>query len=137
MVYSGEWQNDRYWGKGVLVDYRGIREEGTFAFGNLDSNCDAVVLFPDGRRLERVFEAKKNCRRQGSWLCRYPNGDTLLCDWYGLHYPEGRGVYTFAEGGTLEGYWEKGCKNGAFEYTAPDGTKAKRCYRDDKESSFS
>lgn len=48
MVYSGEWQNDRYWGKGVLVDYRGIRKEGTFAFGNLDSNCDAVVLFPDG-----------------------------------------------------------------------------------------
>lgn len=48
MVYSGEWQNDRYWGKGVLVDYRGIREEGTFAFGNLDSNCDAVVMFPDG-----------------------------------------------------------------------------------------
>lgn len=78
MVYSGEWQNDRYWGKGVLVDYRGIREEGTFAFGNLDSNCDAVVLFPDGRRLERVFEAKKNCRRQGSWLCRYPNGDTQI-----------------------------------------------------------
>lgn len=31
----------------------------------------------------------------------------------------------------------QGCKNGAFEYTAPDGTKAKRCYRDDKESSFS
>ena len=31
----------------------------------------------------------------------------------------------------------RGCKNGAFEYTAPDGTKAKRCYRDDKESSFS
>ena len=60
-----------------------------------------------------------------------------VCDWYGLHYPEGRGVYTFAEGGTLEGYWEKGCKNGVFEYTAPDGTKAKRCYRDDKESSFS
>ncbi len=31
----------------------------------------------------------------------------------------------------------RGCKNGVFEYTAPDGTKAKRCYRDDKESSFS
>lgn len=30
----------------------------------------------------------------------------------------------------------QGSKNGAFEYTAPDGTKAKRCYRDDKESSF-
>lgn len=31
----------------------------------------------------------------------------------------------------------QGSKNGVFEYTAPDGTKAKRCYRDDKESSFS
>lgn len=31
----------------------------------------------------------------------------------------------------------RGCKNGVFEYTAPDGTKAKRCYRDDEESSFS
>ncbi|MGN0551061.1 MAG: hypothetical protein ACI4I4_04370 [Acutalibacteraceae bacterium] len=130
--YEGEWKNDKRHGKGVRTDYRRIREEGTFIDDILSSEHDLIVTLPDGRRLVRYFKDQGGgWGIKSTWLCHYQNGDTLDCDWYTYSYPEGWGVYTYADGGILKGYWNRGKKDGEFKYTSPDGKKSIRIYEDD------
>ncbi len=136
--YEGFWEDDYRCGRGVLIDYRGIKFEGVYKkrppygeFG-LSNEEFSVMTFPGGEVVEGPLENKK-------YRCTYPNGDVFECDHFtigrGNPIPRAcyRGVYRYADGGTLSGRWDYGkhC-DGDFEYTAPDGTKEIWSYKDNE-----
>jgi len=139
--YEGFWKNDESCGRGVLVDYRDIRFEGVFKqsppYGvyGLSKVEYSVITYPDGEVVEGPMENKQH-------RCIYPNGDVFECEDFIIGTAVGRktacprpirrGIYRFADGGTLSGWWERGYYDGDYRYTAPDGTKEIWRYKDDK-----
>ena len=137
--YEGNWEKDKWYGEGILIDYRRIRYEGFFEkeppYGEYQISVKkhSIITYPDGERVEGPLE-------NGNYLCTYPNGDTLECENFSTPgrgrvypWPRGSGIFRFTDGSKLYGKWySRDGKDGTFQYIAPDGTKTVRIYEKDE-----
>lgn len=128
-AYEGNWKNSQEYGTGILIDYRGVKYEGTFGEYphkkyTLCKKAWYRITYPGGE----IVEGKD---ADGNDTCTYPNGDVFICEDFTeagiggtkpLAY--GTGTYKYADGSVLKGRWRRNeyC-DGEFEYTSPDGTK--------------
>lgn len=138
--YTGDWEQGRYHGHGILKNGQGDVYEGPFIQG-LKEGQDATMTFRDGRTFHGRYHLDKmregllkfadgsfydglleNNKRNGFGLYTFPSGDQYEGQWRNdlMH---GRGRMEWKSDGTwYNGDWEYGIQHGMGTEVDSDGT---------------
>lgn len=124
--YTGEWQDDKFHGRGVYTFPSGERYVGEFRGGR--RNGQGTWTHPNG---ERYVGEYRDGQREGLGAWTNSSGHRYVGEFRGGN-PNGLGTYTFPSGGTYVGEYRDGKQNGRGTYTWPDGDKYVGDFRDNE-----
>eukprot|EP00933_Yihiella_yeosuensis_P055664 TRINITY_DN54513_c0_g1_i1.p1 TRINITY_DN54513_c0_g1~~TRINITY_DN54513_c0_g1_i1.p1 ORF type:complete len:329 (+),score=63.37 TRINITY_DN54513_c0_g1_i1:53-988(+) len=120
--YVGQFQNDKFHGKGEHVWPDGSRYAGTWKEGQKHGRGTYVSC--DELTYEGQFQ---NGKRHGQGRQEYANGDFYEGWWYdGMH--SGIGTYFFADGGQFQGTWSVGRYDGPGIMYGADHSRERLTY---------
>ena len=139
-MYNGTWNNGYPEGNGKLTFKNGVSIDGTWSQGKLEKINSGIAPRnePDQKKslglslpLVEKTAGTKSCAKNSSYTqqCsdthKYENGSVYAGSWF-RGYPHGNGKITFANGGSIDGFWQAGTLQRVKKETAANGKALKK-----------